>query len=211
MLYVKEIFKSIQGEGFYTGKSAVFVRFTGCNLWNGKNKDRSSSQCSFCDTDFIGTDGVNGGTFDEKSLVEKINLVWTKTRPINNKYVILTGGEPMLQVTHSFVKSLKEIGFFVALETNGTFKISNIPFDWVCVSPKNMMSWQQREGDEVKVIFPQYNLNLDIIKKMKFRYFFLQPMDGSKKQVNTWNTINYCKSHKPWFPSFQIHKTLSIR
>ncbi len=211
MLYVKEIFKSIQGEGFYTGKNAVFVRFTGCNLWNGKNRDRLNAQCSFCDTDFVGTDGINGGIFDEKSLVEKINLVWNKTFSDNKKYVILTGGEPMLQVTHSLVESLKKIGFFVALETNGTFKTSNIPFDWVCVSPKNMTGWQQKEGDEVKVIFPQHNLNLDIIKKMKFRYFFLQPMDGSKKQVNTWNTINYCKSHKPWFPSFQIHKTLNIR
>ena len=122
MLYVKEIFKSIQGEGFYTGKNAVFVRFTGCNLWNGKNRDRLNAQCSFCDTDFIGTDGINGGIFDEKSLVEKINLVWNKTFSDNKKYVILTGGEPMLQVTHSLVESLKKAGFFVALETNGTFK-----------------------------------------------------------------------------------------
>ena len=210
MLYIKEIFKSIQGEGFYTGKSSVFVRFTGCNLWNGKSIDREISQCSFCDTDFVGTNGKNGGIYNEKSLVEKINFVWNQKKSTERKHVILTGGEPMLQVNSVLVNLLKENGYFVALETNGTLKISNISFDWICVSPKSMINWFLREGDEVKVIFPQYNLNLDLIKKMNFKYFFLQPMDGPKKQVNTWNTLNYCKSHKPWFPSFQIHKSLNI-
>tara|TARA_B100000989_G_scaffold293101_1_gene269986 strand:+ start:1205 stop:1840 length:636 start_codon:yes stop_codon:yes gene_type:complete len=210
MLYIKEIFKSIQGEGFYTGKSSIFVRFTGCNLWNGKSIDREISQCSFCDTDFVGTNGKNGGIYNEKSLVEKINFVWNQKKSTEQKHVILTGGEPMLQVNSVLVNLLKENGYFVALETNGTLKISNISFDWICVSPKSMINWFLREGDEVKVIFPQYNLNLDLIKKMNFKYFFLQPMDGPKKQVNTWNTLNYCKSHKPWFPSFQIHKSLNI-
>ncbi len=210
MLYIKEIFKSIQGEGFYTGKSSIFVRFTGCNLWNGKSIDREISQCSFCDTDFVGTNGKNGGIYNEKSLVEKINFVWNQKKSTERKHVILTGGEPMLQVNSVLVNLLKENGYFVALETNGTLKISNISFDWICVSPKSMINWFLREGDEVKVIFPQYNLNLDLIKKMNFKYFFLQPMDGPKKQVNTWNTLNYCKSHKPWFPSFQIHKSLNI-
>ena len=210
MLYIKEIFKSIQGEGFFTGKSSVFVRFTGCNLWNGKSIDREISQCSFCDTDFVGTNGKNGGIYNEKSLVEKINFVWNQKKSNEQKHVILTGGEPMLQVNSVLVNLLKENGYFVALETNGTFKISNISFDWICVSPKSMINWFLREGDEVKVIFPQYNLNLDLIKKMNFKYFFLQPMDGPKKQVNTWNTINYCKSHKPWFPCFQVHKSLNV-
>lgn len=212
MLHVKEIFKSIQGEGYYSGKIAVFVRFTGCNLWNGKIEDRQKSICNFCDTDFVGTNGSNGGIYDEKNLVDKIDLVWNQQK-INyeKKFVVLTGGEPMLQVTCRLVDLLKKKGYFVALETNGTINNTKINFDWVCVSPKKLFNWLLKEGDEIKIVFPQPYFNLNIIKKMKFKYFLLQPMDGPKKQVNIWNTLNYCKSHKPWFPSFQIHKCLNIR
>ncbi len=208
MFYVKEIFKSIQGEGYFSGKKAVFVRFTGCNLWNGKVSDRKNSICSFCDTDFIGTDGKNGGVYTHEGLVRKVRDVWGN-HDSKEKFLVFTGGEPTLQITSKLVDYLKNEGFFIALETNGTID-NKILYDWVCVSPKSMKNWVLKTGDEVKVIFPQIGLDLNLIKKMNFNFFFLQPMDGYKRQVNVWNTINYCKSHKPWFPSFQIHKTLNI-
>lgn len=208
MFYVKEIFKSIQGEGYFSGKKAVFIRFTGCNLWNGKTSDRINSVCSFCDTDFIGTDGKNGGIYTHESLVRKVRDVWGN-HDSKEKFLVFTGGEPTLQITSKLVDHLKNEGFFIALETNGTID-NKILYDWVCVSPKSMKNWVLKTGDEVKVIFPQIGLDLNLIKKMNFNFFFLQPMDGYKRQVNIWNTINYCKSHKPWFPSFQIHKTLNI-
>ena len=209
MFFIKEIFKSIQGEGFHTGKKSIFVRFSGCNFWNGKTETKKTSICFFCDTNFVGTNGENGGKYSEKQLVSKINNIWENSYTNEKKFVVLTGGEPLLQVTGSLVENLKKKGFYVALETNGSID-NNISCDWVCVSPKNINKWNLRFGDEVKIIFPSVSFNLNLVKKMKFRYFFLQPMDGFKKQVNIWNTINYCKSHKPWFPSFQIHKTLNL-
>lgn len=209
MYIIKEIFKSIQGEGFYSGNEAVFVRFSGCNLWNGKEEDRFFSKCQFCDTDFVGFNGENGGRYNLKKLVNKIEKVWNLKRNFTRKFVILTGGEPLLQVNKKLVEALQKLGFFVALETNGTIKF-DINFDWVCVSPKQNTKWEVTNGDELKVIYPQQNFNLNKLKKLNFKYFFLQPMDGPKKQINTWNTINYCKSHKPWFPSFQLHKSLKV-
>tara|TARA_X000000950_G_scaffold280962_2_gene376624 strand:- start:250 stop:879 length:630 start_codon:yes stop_codon:yes gene_type:complete len=208
MFYVKEIFKSLQGEGYHSGRKAVFVRFTGCNLWNGKTTEKSKSICSFCDTDFVGTDGQQGGIYTQDNLIKKIKLIWG-SQDLDKRFLVFTGGEPTLQLTHNLVSSLRKQGFFVALETNGTID-KKIKYDWVCVSPKSMKNWILKKGDEVKVIFPQNSLDLNEIKKMEFDFFFLQPMDGEKRQVNIWNTINYCKSHKPWFPSFQIHKTLNI-
>ena len=206
---IKEIFKSIQGEGFLTGSPAVFVRFSGCNLWNGMSVNKSNAICNFCDTDFVGIDGQNGGNYNLSELLKKIDKVWNLNNSLTRKFVILTGGEPMLQVTNQLVEHLKKQGYFVAIETNGTIE-SNINFDWVCVSPKNLNLWKLLKGDELKVIYPQYKFDLNSLKKLSFKYFFLQPMDGNKKQTNIWNTINYCKSHKPWFPSFQLHKSLNI-
>lgn len=209
MFFIKEIFKSIQGEGFFSGKSAVFVRFTGCNLWNGLVKDRENALCQFCDTDFLGTNGQNGGYYSLNDLLNKIDKIWNQKKLINNKFIVLTGGEPMLQVNKKLVESLKKRGYFVSVETNGTIQF-DIDFDWVCVSPKQRTKWKVISGDELKVIFPQQAFDLNMLKKLNFKYFFLQPMDNNKKQINIWNTINYCKSHKPWFPSFQLHKSLNI-
>ncbi len=206
---VKEIFKSIQGEGFNSGKHAVFIRFSGCNLWNGNKENMKLAKCNFCDTDFVGTNGLNGGQFSTSNLVKKVDDVWNKSFSMQSKFVVLTGGEPMLQVDSNLVEGLKEKGFLVALETNGSINF-DFNIDWVCVSPKHLSSWIVKKGDELKVIYPQLNFDLNKLKKLDFKFFFLQPMDGSKKQINIWNTINYCKSHKPWFPSFQIHKTLDI-
>ena len=209
MFFIKEIFKSIQGEGFFSGKSAVFVRFTGCNLWNGLVKDRENALCQFCDTDFLGTNGQNGGYYSLNDLLNKIDKIWNQKKLTNNKFIVLTGGEPMLQVNKKLVESLKKRGYFVSVETNGTIQF-DIDFDWVCVSPKQRTKWKVISGDELKVIFPQQAFDLNMLKKLNFKYFFLQPMDNNKKQINIWNTINYCKSHKPWFPSFQLHKSLNI-
>ena len=210
MFNVKEIFSSIQGEGFYTGRPAVFLRFTGCNLWNGKLKDKQNAICNFCDTNFVGTDGQNGGTFTLNQIIEKVEHIWNRKYKTFQKFVVLTGGEPMLQTNFSLVQSLKQKGFFVALETNGTIEI-DINFDWVCVSPKNLNLWKVKKGDELKIIYPQSKFNLNYLKKLNFKYFFLQPLDDNKKkQVNIMKTIDYCRSHKPWFPSFQIHKTLNV-
>ena len=209
MFFIKEIFKSIQGEGFFSGKSAVFVRFTGCNLWNGLVKDRENALCQFCDTDFLGTNGQNGGYYSLNDLLNKIDKIWNQKKLTNNKFIVLTGGEPMLQVNKKLVESLKKRGYFVSVETNGTIQF-DIDFDWVCVSPKQRTKWKVISGDELKVIFTQQAFDLNMLKKLNFKYFFLQLMDNNKKQINIWNTINYCKSHKPWFPSFQLHKSLNI-
>ena len=209
MFKIKEIFKSIQGEGFHSGAKAVFLRFTGCNLWNGKTEYKKKALCNFCDTDFVGTDGNNGGIYEEKKLIERVEKVWNQSFSNDRKFIVLTGGEPMLQVTESLVNKLKRLGYYVSIETNGSIN-SKIKFDWVCVSPKVNSMWNLKTGDELKVVYPQSHFNLIQIKRLKFKYFFLQPMDGGKKQINTWNTINYCKSHKPWFPSFQLHKVLNI-
>ena len=209
MYYIKEIFKSIQGEGYNAGKPAVFIRFSGCNLWNGKVNEKKNAICKFCDTDFLGLNGVNGGKYDISQLVKKVNLIWENSLSFSEKFVVLTGGEPMLQVNKTLIQKLKENGFRVAIETNGTFEI-NFHIDWICVSPKENSLFKLKSGDELKVIFPQPKLDLNYLKKLNFKFFFLQPMDGSKKQINTWNVINYCSSHKPWFPSIQLHKTIGI-
>ena len=209
MYYIKEIFKSIQGEGYNAGKPAVFIRFSGCNLWNGKVNEKKNAICKFCDTDFLGLNGVNGGKYDISQLVKKVNLIWENSLSFTEKFVVLTGGEPMLQVNKTLIQKLKESGFRVAIETNGTFEI-NFHIDWICVSPKENSLFKLKSGDELKVIFPQPKLDLNYLKKLNFKFFFLQPMDGSKKQINTWNVINYCSSHKPWFPSIQLHKTIGI-
>lgn len=210
MFYVKEIFNSIQGEGFNSGKQAVFVRFTGCNLWNGNIKNKKKAICNFCDTDFVGTDGVNGGCYNTTQLVNQIISVWENTFSLSEKFVVLTGGEPMLQVNKNLVQQLKLNGFKVAIETNGTLNI-DFHIDWICVSPKENSLFVLRSGDELKIVFPQNKLKLNELKMLNFKFFFLQPMDGLNKQINTWKVINYCSSHKPWFPSIQLHKTIGIR
>ena len=209
MYKIKEIFKSIQGEGFFTGKDALFVRFSGCNLWNGIIKDRKNSICNFCDTDFRGVDGPFGGSYSLKDLIFTVEKIWNLKFTVGTKFIILTGGEPLLQVDKKLLQALKKKNFFIALETNGTIN-TNLKFDWTCVSPKENAEWNLRTGDELKIVYPQYKFDLKRILKLKFKYFFLQPKENMNKQINIQKTINYCSSHKPWFPSFQIHKALGI-
>ena len=210
MYFVKEIFKSIQGEGFYSGRPATFIRFTGCNLWNGKITSRSNAACSFCDTDFVGTDGLNGGEYNANQLIKKVKESWNSSFYPTKKFVVLTGGEPLLQADQLLVNKLKESGFKVAVETNGTVE-SSINFDWVCVSPKENSSWKLKKGDEVKIVYPQYKFNLNKILKLDFKYFFLQPKDDSLKKLNLNKTIDYCNLNKKWIPSFQFHKAIGIQ
>ena len=177
MIYkVKEIFKSIQGEGYHVGRNAVFVRFSGCNLWNGNIHMRKDAICNFCDTDFVGTNGLNGGKYSLDQLVKKINMVWNSTFSKEKRFVIFTGGEPLLQVNQSLVNELKSLNFYVALETNGTL-CTNIKFDWVCVSPKENSIWKLKNGDELKVVYPQNKFNLKNLEKLDFKFFFLQYLD----------------------------------
>ena len=210
MFFIKEIFKSIQGEGFFSGKSAVFVRFTGCNLWNGLEKDRENAQCKFCDTDFLGINGINGGAYSLNDLLDKIDKIWSQKTKINTKFIVLTGGEPMLQVNKKLVESLKNRGYFVSLETNGTIRF-NIDFDWVCVSPKAGNTLIQVYGDELKLVYPQKNIVPDIYEKYSFKNFSLQPMDGELKVHNTNLTLKYCMKNPIWRVSIQTHKIIGIR
>ena len=207
MYSIKEIYFTIQGEGHHTGRPAVFCRFSGCNLWTGREIDRKSAVCNFCDTDFIGTDGQSGSKYDTaKLLVNEILSYW----PDNSKpFVVLTGGEPMLQVNKELLKELKDNNFEIAIETNGTLKVPSA-IDWICVSPKTGSELIQLSGDELKIVYPQNKFNLHELISLDFKYFFLQPKYNHLKKLNVNKTIDYCKLNKPWFPSFQLHKTIGI-
>ncbi|MEE2695380.1 MAG: 7-carboxy-7-deazaguanine synthase [Pseudomonadota bacterium] len=209
MYKIKEIFRSIQGEGFYSGKDAVFIRFSGCNFWNGLQKDKKKAICNFCDTDFRGVDGNYGGNYDIKNLMITVENIWKSSFSLEKKYVVLTGGEPLLQVDEELVRCLKNRGYTVAVETNGSIR-TKINFDWICVSPKNNNNWELKKGDELKIVYPQNIFDLKKLLVLDFKYFFLQPKDDEFSKLNINKTLNYCKAHKPWFPSFQIHKVIGI-
>jgi 7-carboxy-7-deazaguanine synthase len=206
MYSIKEIYKTIQGEGAQSGRAAVFVRFSGCNLWTGREKHRSTAICQFCDTDFVGTDGVNGGKYSAESLVKKINEIWSSKE---NGYIVFTGGEPMLQLDKELVTECKNNNFETAIETNGTLDI-DFEIDWVCVSPKAGSELVLKHGDELKVVYPQNEFNLDVFKDMQFTHFYLQPMDSENKDKNTADAINYCLKDPVWKLSIQQHKLLGI-
>jgi 7-carboxy-7-deazaguanine synthase len=206
MYSIKEIYKTIQGEGAQTGRVAVFVRFSGCNLWTGREKHRESAICKFCDTDFIGMDGVNGGSYSSTSLVDKINTVWGHSA---NKLIVFTGGEPMLQLDERLIQVCKQQGFETAIETNGTINIG-FKIDWICVSPKQGSKLIVKNGDELKVVFPQKDQNLEDFLNLKFNHFFLQPMDGMQTKKNTEDTIKYCLEHPKWQLSIQQHKLIGM-
>ena len=206
MYSIKEIYKTIQGEGAQSGRSAVFVRFTGCNLWSGKEKHRSSSICQFCDTDFLGTDGINGGRYSGENLIEKIKEIWASKE---KGYIVFTGGEPMLQLDESLISVCKKNNFETAIETNGTIKI-DFDIDWVCVSPKAGSDLVVSHGNELKVVFPQPEFNLDLLKDLHFDHHFLQPMDSEDTEKNTKDAINYCLKDPKWKLSIQQHKLLGI-
>jgi len=205
---VKEIFYSIQGEGFHTGRPSIFCRFSGCNLWNGLEKDRKSAKCNFCDTDFVGTNGDGGDKFkNEEDLVIKILSYWPNA---SNPFVILTGGEPMLQVDKNLIRTLKKYKCEIAIETNGTMKVPE-EIDWICVSPKAGNDLVQISGDELKLVYPQKNILPEDFEKYSFKNFSLQPMDGELKVHNTNLALEYCKNNPNWRISLQTHKIIGVR
>ena len=209
---IKEIFFTLQGEGANTGRAAVFCRFTGCNLWSGHESDRAAAICQFCDTDFVGTDGLGGGRFCSAVEVARAVLAaWpdVKQSARIKPLVVCTGGEPLLQLDDVLVNAFHEAGFEVAIETNGTRR-APIGVDWVCVSPKAGAELILRSGDELKLIFPQENAEPEIYENLDFRHFFLQPMDGAARERNTQLALQYCLEHPQWRLSLQTHKLLGI-
>ena len=208
MYTVKEIFYTLQGEGARAGRPAVFCRFAGCNLWNGLESGRNDSVCKFCDTNFVGTDGALGGKYKTaEELAKLINGQWPKGHKF--KYVVLTGGEPLLQVDVKLIDELHNQGFEIAVETNGTIK-APAGIDWICVSPKSNSKILQITGNELKLVFPQTDADPKIFEGMIFDYYYLQPMDGPNKIINTKLTINYCQQNPMWNLSIQTHKLLNI-
>ncbi len=206
---VKEIFYTLQGEGAQTGRPAVFCRFAGCNLWTGREADRASAICQFCDTDFVGLDGDGGGRFDSAAaLADSVARTWAGGggRPL----VVCTGGEPLLQLDAPLVDALHARGFEIAVETNGTQE-PPAGLDWICVSPKAGAPLRLRSGNELKLVYPQDDAEPERFERLDFDHFFLQPMDGPRAAENTAAALAYCLAHPRWRLSLQTHKLLGIR
>lgn len=207
---VKEIFYTLQGEGAQAGKAAVFCRFAGCNLWSGREEDRASAVCKFCDTDFVGTDGTEGGKFaTADALAEAVAKAWG-AKGTQNRLVVLTGGEPLLQVDEALTKALHARGFMIAVETNGTVAAPK-GLDWICVSPKADAEVVVKQGSELKLVYPQLGVDPARFEGLAFEHFFLQPMDGPARAENTARAIDYCQQHPQWRLSVQSHKIIGIR
>lgn len=208
---VKEIYYTLQGEGANVGRPAVFCRFSGCNLWSGLEKDRSNARCAFCDTDFVGTDGIGGGQFQTAAqLVFAVAELWPTGDFNTERFVVCTGGEPLLQLDESLIEAFHLQGFEVAIETNGTLQ-PPAGVDWVCVSPKARVECVVKAGDELKLVFPQDEADPVSFETLDFTHFFLQPMDGPNAQQNLELTIKYCLKHPKWRLSLQTHKLLGVR
>lgn len=206
---VKEIFYTLQGEGHHAGRPAVFCRFAGCNLWSGLEEGRAGAVCQFCDTDFVGTDGEGGGKFtDACSLAARINALWPAGYP-DHKYVVFTGGEPLLQLDAPLIAAVHAAGFEIAIETNGTLPVPD-GVDWVCVSPKMGSTLVVRTGNEIKVVIPQAGQPLEEYAALPFEHHFVQAMDGPLQATNQRLAIDYCKAHPQWKLSLQTHKLLQI-
>lgn len=205
---VKEIFLTLQGEGINAGRVAVFCRFAGCNLWSGREADRAAATCRFCDTDFVGTDGDRGGRYERAALAETIARCWGPDPA--RRLVVLTGGEPLLQVDAPLVEALHASGFEIAVETNGTIA-PPAGLDWLCVSPKAAAPLAVTAGDELKLVFPQSDARPERFAALAFRHFLLQPMDGPDQAAATAAAIDYCLAHPQWRLSVQTHKTVGIR
>ncbi len=205
---VKEIFYTLQGEGANAGRPAVFCRFAGCNLWSGREEDREAAVCRFCDTDFVGTDGERGGKYrSADELAATIGSLWPAGEA--HRFVVCTGGEPMLQMDAPLVDALHAAGFEVAIETNGSLPVLE-SIDWICVSPKADAPLVVTKGNELKVVVPQDNQRLDDYARLDFQHFLVQPMDGPSREINTRLAIDWCKRHPQWRLSMQTHKYLNI-
>lgn len=206
---VKEIYYTLQGEGGQAGRAAVFCRFTGCNLWSGRDEDRAKAVCTFCDTDFVGTDGPGGGRFaTAESLAQAVASYWPQ--PITGRpLVVCTGGEPLLQLDEALVAAFHASGFEVAVETNGT-QPAPAGLDWICVSPKAAAEVVLTVGTELKLVFPQVEAMPERFESLAFQHFFLQPMDGPDAKRNTALAIEYCLAHPQWRLSVQTHKVVGI-
>jgi 7-carboxy-7-deazaguanine synthase len=206
---VKEIFKTLQGEGAQAGRTSVFCRFAGCNLWSGREEDRATAQCRFCDTDFVGLDGTLGGRYESaESLADTIQRCWQGADA--HRFTVLTGGEPLLQVDAALIDALHARGFEIAIETNGT--VEPPPgIDWLCVSPKTSDPLKVAKGHELKLVYPQAGLPPERFTGLDFLRFSLQPMDGPDVVENTRRAIDYCLAHPQWQLSTQTHKHLGIR
>ncbi|WP_353426933.1 7-carboxy-7-deazaguanine synthase [Polynucleobacter sp. MWH-UH19D] len=217
MYTVKELFPTLQGEGAHAGRAAVFCRFAGCNLWSGREEDRASAVCQFCDTDFVGSDGIGGGKFDNaQDLASAIEQSWKSTSAgPQQRYVVFTGGEPLLQLDESLISALHQRGFEVAIETNGTIKVPK-GVDWVCVSPKAGSELIVLQANELKLVVPQVGHDalenvMSRFEKMDYRNRFLQPMDGPNVKSNTELAVGLCQKRPLWRLSIQSHKLIGIR
>lgn len=207
---VKEMFYTLQGEGAHTGRAAVFCRFAGCNLWSGREADRGSAICQFCDTDFADTNGPGGGKFaTAEALAAAIQERWPSSTAPAKRFVVCTGGEPLLQLDTRLIEALHDADFEIAVETNGTVK-APAGLDWICVSPKAGAELVQAKGDELKLVFPQAGFEPEMFVELPFRHFFLQPMDGPDRRANTELALQYCLKHPRWRLSLQTHKILGI-
>ncbi|MFT6213172.1 MAG: 7-carboxy-7-deazaguanine synthase (Cx14CxxC type) [Alphaproteobacteria bacterium] len=209
MVYaVKEIFMTLQGEGAQAGRPAVFLRFTGCNLWNGLEKDREFAVCQFCDTDFVGTDGINGGKFKNASeLADAVVQQWSGDT--DYRYVVITGGEPLLQLDTALIDALHALHFTIAIETNGTIKPPD-NVDWICMSPKAGSDINVFAGHELKFIYPQDNFSPEIFENLKFDHFYIQAKDGIDYAENLKQSITFCHKNPKWHLSVQTHKLINI-
>lgn len=206
---VKEIFYTLQGEGARAGRASVFLRFSGCNLWNGLERDRAAAICRFCDTDFVGVDGTGGGKFgDAEILADAVARLWPKTSRAQ-PYVVCTGGEPLLQLDEALIGALHARGFEIAIETNGTLAAPR-GIEWICVSPKAGAPLALQSGQELKLVFPQNGIEPGQFELLLFDHFYLQPMDGPSREANTQAAIAYCLTHPLWRLSLQSHKLLGI-
>ncbi len=208
---VKEIYFTLQGEGYHTGRPAVFLRFTGCNLWTGREEDRATAVCNFCDTDFVGVNGPGGGKFaTPEDLADTVLQEWDRNAAAHHdKFTVLTGGEPLLQLDAPLIAALHAADFEIAIETNGTLPTRD-GVDWVCVSPKAGADFLQRSGDELKIVYPQNGLDPTDFLDLDFTHFLLQPMDGPDVTRNTELAARYCDAHPQWKLSLQTHKILNL-
>jgi 7-carboxy-7-deazaguanine synthase (Cx14CxxC type) len=208
---VKEIFYTLQGEGAHAGRAAVFCRFAGCNLWSGREADRATAVCQFCDTNFFGVDGDGGGKFESaEALAAAVEQKWHGESQEGKRFVVCTGGEPLLQLDAGLIEALHARDFEIAVETNGTVA-APAGLDWICVSPKAGAELVQRSGDELKLVYPQTGFDPVEVESLGFRHFFLQPMDGPRRDANTELAVSYCMGHPQWRLSLQTHKFLGIR